>query len=147
MYKVLVFLCVFCFSLLRAQDSDEQYQFLGKHFIASYKACDPEAIQNVEALIRAMRESVKQSGAQILNESSHVFLGDGLTMTFLLSESHASIHTYPEHQACFVDLFTCGDHCSYAPFDKVLRDYLKPGVVEAKLLVRDDKITEHPLAE
>jgi S-adenosylmethionine/arginine decarboxylase-like enzyme len=65
-----------------------------------------------------------------------------LTMVFLLSESHASIHTYPEHGACFVDLFTCGNKCSGEKFDQALREYLKPAHVTARVLIRDEGIAE-----
>lgn len=140
MKKFAVLLCLFACAILRA---DPEYKFLGKHFIANYSECDGAALCNVEGLMEAMREGVKQSGAQILDESSYVFTGDGLTMALLLSESHATIHTYPEHNACFVDLFTCGDHCHFAPFDQVLRDYLKPNAVESKVLIRDEAFTEH----
>lgn len=139
-----VFLCMLYALCLQAQEvqSDQQYRFLGKHFIASYAACDVKALQNVEGLKSAMRQGVKETGAQVLNESSHIFEGNGLTMVFLLSESHASIHTYPEHNACFVDLFTCGDHCHYTAFDQVLRGYLKPETVSSKVLIRDEAIQE-----
>ncbi len=143
MKKVVFFLCVLGLAFLHAHESSEQYQFLGKHFIASYSGCDAEAMKNVEGLMEAMREGVRKSGAQILNDSSHVFPGNGLTMALLLSESHASIHTYPEHNACFVDLFTCGDHCHFEPFDQVLREYLKPSAVTSKVLIRNEAITEH----
>lgn len=143
MRKVVVFLCVLGFSLVHAHETDKQYEFLGNHFIASYSDCDPAALRNVEGLMEAMREGVRQSGAQVLNDSSYIFPGNGLTMALLLSESHASIHTYPEHNACFVDLFTCGDHCHYGPFDAVLKNYLKPKTVSTKVLIRDTGITEH----
>lgn len=123
--------------------ADQEYLFLGKHFIANYSECDSEALKNAHQLVEVMREGVKESGAQILNESSYFFPGDGLTMAILLSESHASIHTYPEHNACFVDLFTCGDHCHYEPFDRVLREYLKPRAVQSKVLIRDEAFIEH----
>ena len=141
--KLVLFLCILGFSFLHGHAPSEQYQFLGKHFIASYAGCDAKAIQNVEGLIEAMREGVRKSGAQILDESSYVFQGNGFTMVLLLSESHASIHTYPEHNACFVDLFTCGDHCLYDPFDNALRDYLKPTAATSKILIRNEAITEH----
>lgn len=131
--------CILGIAFVHADD----YQFRGKHFIANYTECEGEALRNVERLQEIMREAVKESGAQILNDSSYVFPGDGLTMALLLSESHAAIHTYPEHNACFVDLFTCGDHCHHEPFDRVLREYLKPGAVQSKVLIRDEAFTEH----
>lgn len=32
-----------------------------------------------------------------------------MTVLALLAESHASIHSYPQRGAMFVDVFTCGD--------------------------------------
>lgn len=141
MKKVVVFLCVLVTACLHAQ-SEQQHQFLGKHFIASYTECDPEALQNVQALIQAMHEGAARSGAKILSNSFYVFPGNGLTMAILLSESHATIHTYPEHRACFVDLFTCGDHCHSEPFDQVLRAYLKPQGASSKVLIRSETMRE-----
>lgn len=138
MKKIVVFLCVMVFSFLQA----EEYQFLGKHFFASYNECDPEAMQNIQGLIETMHEGVKKSGAQVLSDSFYTFPGNGLTMVLLLSESHASIHTYPEHNACFVDLFTCGDHCHYEGFDETLRAYLKPKRVDSKVVIRGDTMKE-----
>ncbi len=104
--------------------------------------CDLEAIGNVEGMIAAMNEAVLSSGATILDSLPYVFEPNGLTMVFLLSESHGSIHTYPEHGACFVDLFTCGDNCSSDKFDKILREYLKPTDVNARLFLRNHEIEE-----
>lgn len=115
----------------------ETYAFEGKHFMASYYDCDAEALVNLEALEQAMAEAVKASGATILGSATHHFLPDGLTLVFLLSESHASIHTYPEHRCCFVDLFTCGDQCHAEPFDAQLRSYLRPGDAQTQQLMRE----------
>ena len=120
------------------------HEFSGKHFVASYLHCDPEAIRNLENLRQAMDEAVGACGATILQKNSHTFLPDGLTSVYLLSESHASIHTYPEFQACFVDLFTCGNNCSAERFDEILRKYLRPSEVNARFFLRNDTITEIP---
>lgn len=118
----------------------EEYQFKGKHFMASYLDCDEEAMENIEALKEAFAEAARASHATILETSFYKFDPSGLTMVLLLSESHASIHTYPEHHACFVDLFTCGDKCSSSEFDAVLRRYLKPADVNCCELLRSDQI-------
>jgi S-adenosylmethionine decarboxylase len=114
----------------------ENFQFVGRHLMAQYYDCDPAALQNVKMVSQKMHEAVKASGAQLLDESEYVFQPNGLTMVLLLSESHASIHTYPEYNACFVDLFTCGHNCSAEKFDAVLREYLKPKQVESDIVTR-----------
>ncbi len=132
---------IFAFPLFCHAD----YQFAGRHFLASYLDCDAEAIADISALKEAMTQAVLTSGATLLNQSEFVFEPDGLTMVFLLSESHASIHTYPEHRACFVDLFTCGGHCDAQRFHAVLSAYLHPESINIKLLARNEEIAELPL--
>lgn len=122
----------------------EDYLFEGKHFVASYMECDLRSLTHLDGLISAMTEAVNSSGATILDQSTFIFPPNGLTMVYLLSESHATIHTYPEHGSCFVDLFTCGNTCSSEKFDEVLRDYLQPKKVNARLFERSEKVGEIP---
>lgn len=136
MQKLLIFIMLSISAALYS----EEYEFAGKHFFASYLECDREALADVERLKQAMDRAVLASGATILNQCDYVFPPDGLTLVYLLSESHASIHTYPEHGACFVDLFTCGQHCSYEPFDQMLRAYLQPQAVEERLFLRGEVV-------
>lgn len=111
----------------------ETFEFTGSHFTASYKECDHKALTDIAVLKEKMLEAASASGAKVLGLSDYVFEPDGYTMVILLSESHASIHTYPEFNACFVDLFTCGHSCSSEKFDAVLREYLKPAQVTQEL--------------
>lgn len=105
--------------------------------MASYYHCDYEALTNLAELeFMMMRSAAEASGATILDDLSYVFEPDGMTMVIMLSESHASIHTYPEHGACFVDLFTCGERCEAERFDACLRAYLNPQSVNEDYLVR-----------
>ena len=120
---------------------DQDYQFWGRHFIASYNKCNIERLTS-PGLLTALREAIEASGASLLSEAVHTFPNAGLTAVFLLSESHASIHTYPEHSACFVDLFTCGESCRAEDFDAVLRKFLCPGCVDARVLVRHESNEE-----
>ena len=122
--------------------SSEEHAFQGKHFMASYLECDPSALEDLDALRFVMTAAVEASNANILAINSHEFTGGGITIVYLLSESHASIHTYPEEGSCFVDLFTCGDDCSYTPFDEILRWYLKPKKAPTLLLLRDEDFVE-----
>jgi len=134
------FITIFgCISLFA---SSGQYQFQGKHLIASYSGCDIDALSDVNTLRAKMMQAVQECGATVLDSSYYIFEPDAITMVILLSESHASIHTYPEHGTCFIDLFTCGDKCSNEIFDQVLRAYLKPTNVDSKLLLRQETATD-----
>ncbi len=135
---VLLALFLLCFNL--SSFAEENYDFHGTHFLASYSECDENALKDFDSLREAMLLAAEKSGATVLKFEDYVFPPDGFTMAILLSESHASIHTYPEHGACFVDLFTCGEHCSSERFATFLEEYLKPKKIEKRLITRNETI-------
>ena len=51
--------------------------------------------------------AVRESGLTVLDEGFYKFSPYGFTGFLLLSESHASLHAWPEYGYCAVDLFTC----------------------------------------
>jgi hypothetical protein len=56
-------------------------------------------LTDTDALQRTLTVLIQQAGMTYLGHSCHVFAGThGVTCVFLLSESHLSIHTWPEHQ-------------------------------------------------
>lgn len=114
------------------------FKFYGKHFIVSYLKCDPIALNNIALLKEALERAINSSNATILSSTDFIFDSNGYTAIYLLSESHASIHTYPEHNSCFVDLFTCGDHCTYEKFHRIIQEYLKAEVSNYNLIIRDN---------
>ncbi len=118
------------------------YQFAGKHLFANYFKCDVEALNNHEQLLDTMIKAVELSGATLLQCVHHEFHPKGFAVVMLLSESHASIHTYPEHQACFIDIFTCGDHCDVEIFEQALREYLLPQGISKKIYVRGLEVVQ-----
>lgn len=128
-------------SQLRACPSpSDEFEFFGRHLLASYMGCHAAALADRAGLLAAMKSAVAASGATLLNSIEHSFTPSGMTAVMLLSESHASIHTYPEHQACFVDLFTCGRGCNAERFDAVLRQYLRPSGVRRQIVTRHGDI-------
>jgi S-adenosylmethionine decarboxylase len=140
---LLVVLSVFALTSLTVQDltaqetKHDEYQFTGSHFAASYKECNHAALTDIPKLRQALLDAAVASGAKVLDSCEYIFAPDGFTMVILLSESHASIHTYPEFNACFVDLFTCGHNCSADAFNKSLQSYLSPAVVNEELMDRN----------
>lgn len=128
---------ILCLALLFSiKATADDHLFKGKHYIASYYECDHDALVNVDQLKASFLNAVELSGATILEHVDYVFPGDGMTLVVLLAESHAIIHTYPEYDACFVDLFTCGEDCYSPPFEEVLISYLKPKHANAEVIKR-----------
>ena len=55
-------------------------------------------------------QAVIEGKMTLLNLITHKFEPQGITAVALLSESHISIHTWPEDSSCAVDVYTCGDN-------------------------------------
>jgi S-adenosylmethionine decarboxylase len=55
-----------------------------------------------------MENAAIASGATVLKTVSHKFDPQGITAICLLSESHISIHTWPEEGKAALDVYTCG---------------------------------------
>lgn len=123
-------------------DSEPGHAFFGRHLLVSYHGCPAAKLSDRAGLLQAMRQAARASGATVLSSVDHAFASGGLTAVLLLAESHASIHTYPEHGACFVDLFTCGQACQAEVFDAVMRRFLRPTGVDRRVLLRAESSVE-----
>lgn len=130
-----IVVAIFTSTVLFCQQND--YEFIGTHYFASYYECDKEVLDDVKKLESLIKIASEKAGATVLNIIKHKFQPSGVTVLALLSESHASIHTYPEDRACFVDLFTCGTTCDYKKFHETLEKVLKAQKISEKILVRD----------
>jgi len=82
---------------------------LGRHLIAEFYDCDPQAIDDVEYVEEKMKNAAIIAGATIVGSSFHRFLPYGVSGVVVISESHFTIHTWPEYGYAAIDLFTCGE--------------------------------------
>jgi S-adenosylmethionine decarboxylase len=123
-------------------DADREFEFDGRHLLASYSVCNPAAIRDIAGLTAAFHAAVRASGATLLHAVEHTFPPHGMTAVAVLSESHASIHTYPEHESCFVDIFTCGNTCNVEAFDETLRKFLRPKQHSRRIIRRHEKMVD-----
>jgi spermidine synthase len=66
-------------------------------------------LNNYDEVNVFLTETIKQCKATIESQQHKIFEPQGLTILYLLSESHFSIHTWPEKKACAIDFYHCGD--------------------------------------
>jgi len=80
----------------------------GKHLI-----CDFKNISNIQLLNNKLdlkllcKNLCIENNFTILGEIDHDFHPQGCSFVFLLSESHLSVHTFPERNHLSFDLYTC----------------------------------------
>uniref|UniRef100_A0A6C0DTJ9 S-adenosylmethionine decarboxylase n=1 Tax=viral metagenome TaxID=1070528 RepID=A0A6C0DTJ9_9ZZZZ len=107
---------------------------IGTHFILDLFDIKDEIFSNnlsksnYHLFDNYIRASLIKNKMTILNDQVHQFgnLEGAFTSLYLLSESHLSIHTWPENNFIAVDIFTCGDCKTKNIVDDII-SYLKPG--------------------
>ena len=81
---------------------------LGKHVIAEIWVKDRRRLNDLDSLRESLLSAADRGGFSVVDVLMHKFSPHGITGVVLLSESHMSIHTWPEHLYAAVDIFTCG---------------------------------------
>ncbi len=119
--------------------------FAGRHVLAEFAGVDAALCNDLAQLETALRESLTKAGATICDVVHKQFEPHGVTVLALLSESHASIHTYPESGDIFVDAFTCGDEANAEKAVDLLAEALSPTSIRRSTINRgraDHRIEE-----
>jgi S-adenosylmethionine decarboxylase len=106
---------------------------IGKHIIVDMFDIHSDKFINInkndttiEKWNSFIKECFDQANISLLNISWHNFDNNGaFTAIYLLSESHLSIHTWPEYNYIALDVFTCGNSNTQLIVDKVIK-YFEP---------------------
>lgn len=99
---------------------------LGRHVILEYYGCSREILDDAVALEEAFVEAVRQMRASIVSVHFHRFNPHGVSGAVVISESHLTIHSWPEYGYAAVDVFTCGQVVDPWVAHAALKEALKP---------------------
>lgn len=108
---------------------------LGKHLIIEFFGCPPEKIDDQKFTEQVLVEAARAAKLTILEVFTHKFSPQGVTGVVMLSESHISIHTWPEKGYAALDVYTCGEGDPKRALD-VLKKRLEPKMAKVSELRR-----------
>ena len=123
--------------------NDEELSHLSKHLILELYKCDYEKLNDESFLRCSLNKAAKLANATVLNLISNKFEPQGVTAIALLSESHISIHTWPESYYSAVDIFTCGHNMLPELASQYLIDTLKAEEHSLRIIERNPPATVH----
>ncbi|MEV4316525.1 adenosylmethionine decarboxylase [Actinocrispum sp. NPDC049592] len=118
------------------EEPDEVGEFAGRHVLAEFEGVPAELLDDSQFLRDSLEKALNEAGATVLSMTYKQFEPQGVTVLALLSESHASIHSYPERGAVFVDVFTCGRRADPELAVHLLRDMLGPSIARTNTIQR-----------
>jgi S-adenosylmethionine decarboxylase len=113
-----------------------EYSTFGRHIAIDVWGVDFERLNSAEYLTNHMVEAAEACGATVLSVQSKQFEPQGATVLVLLSESHLSIHTYPEKGFAALDCYTCGETVDPQIAIDYMVSILQPEKYYVKKLVR-----------
>lgn len=113
-----------------------EYSTFGRHVAIDTWGVQFDLLNDAEFLKKEMIEAAEACGATVLSVQAKQFSPQGATVLVLLSESHLSIHTYPERGFAALDCYTCGDTVDPQVAIDYMISVLKPEKYYTKKLVR-----------
>lgn len=82
---------------------------MGRHVIAELWGCSAEKLNDMQSIERIMVNAALEAGAEVREVAFHKFAPHGVSGVVIISESHLTIHSFPEHGYASIDVYTCGD--------------------------------------
>lgn len=98
---------------------------LGLHILLDLYECQTN-LDSPEDIQAIMIQAAKEAHTTVLNSYVHKFSPQGVSCVVVISESHLSIHTWPEHKHAEIDVFTCGSNALPTAAVDCLQRYFQP---------------------
>ena len=84
-------------------------EYLGHHIVLDFHGCSPTVLADCELMRKIMSEAAVRAECHVVGEFYHEFKPHGISGCTIISESHLTIHAWPEHGYAAVDFFYCGN--------------------------------------
>lgn len=92
-----------------------EFESGGCEWLVDAAGCDPASLRSRDALSAVFDAVIEDVGLTRLQECWQVFPGEaGITGLVLLSESHLTVHTFPEHGTATFNLYCCRPRRAWA---------------------------------
>ncbi|MBD1903675.1 adenosylmethionine decarboxylase [Trichocoleus sp. DQ-A3] len=118
---------------------------IGKHILSDLYGINSKTLEDDKNLMFLFERTLNKYQFNIVGRLCHKFVGggNGVTGIFLLSESHASFHTYPEVDFIALDLFSCGSTDPELVLNELIEE-LQPSKVWKAITERGKDTSHHP---
>lgn len=120
----------------RSLGYDGMKTVLCHHSLIELDRCDPELLKEVSGIRTALLRSVEAGSGTMVESVFHAFSPWGVSGVVVITESHVTIHTWPEHGYAAVDILSCSSKLNHEIIAESLRAGLKAGSLRIQTLKR-----------
>ena len=124
---------------------------IGKHIVLDVYDVSNDIFKKLDSNYKDFHNYIKKSlksnkmtliKSSYKNFSNNIENKGAFTSLYLLSESHLSFHTWPEHNYIAIDCFTCGNCDPEKIIDDIL-EYLKSTNFKKQIIIRGHHIDKY----
>jgi len=103
-----------------------------KHLSAKLENCriDLDLFSDESFISKVFDEIVKELDMIFINKVYHKFNPHGLSMVYIIAESHIAIHTWPELRMIDLEIVTCKDSSDVLKGLEIAVKHFKPENIE-----------------
>lgn len=110
---------------------------VGVHVLVNvYEVPHAELLTYLDAGKPALDCIVRQLKLNVVSETGYQFQPIGYSYAYVLSESHFTIHTYPEYRSCFIDIFCCNPEFNPSHAVRAIQEAFHTELVRYKVVDR-----------
>lgn len=90
-------------------DNQDQPVITGHHWLLDLSDCqaDKRFLEKTEHLEKFLPSVARDAGMTVVGQVFHQFQPSGVTGALILSESHVTVHTWPESGFVAIDVYVC----------------------------------------
>jgi S-adenosylmethionine decarboxylase proenzyme len=96
-------------------------QPLATHTLIEYHGCDAARLLHSSSVKKTLRDAVLVGGGKIVKMVFHNFAPYGVSGVVVITESHVTVHTWPEHHYAAVDIFSCSRKLDHSAIRRELQ--------------------------
>lgn len=93
-------------------------------------------LTELEQGLPRLHEIVRRMNLHVVSQTGYQFQPQGYTYAYVLSESHFTIHTYPEYASCYIDVFCCSPSFRSDDFIRLVMELFGTEEVRYEVMTR-----------
>ncbi len=109
---------------------------MGYQFILELYGCCYEFLNDEKRVGEALTKAAMVAGAHVIDTRFHTFSPHGVSGVVVISESHLTVHTWPEYGYAAIDVFTCGTGLNNDAAIDCIREHFEPAHITVMELKR-----------
>lgn len=102
------------------------------HRVAELWGVEKSLLNHASKLHQALDKLAIDLQINVVRKFTHKFEPHGLSVVWVLSESHLAIHTWPEYGYLHFDIVSCAKEADLSKLPKALKDAFHPKILKCR---------------